>query len=481
MLVPMLAIMGLTLGLVSLVQAYLAAASLARQQRAQQARIVQTLSRANFPLDGNVLRQAAALIGAELAVTDGSGRVLAASDPRLPLWLPHAREAGPPMPAPGGGAASPWYHAALPLDRRAVGGELWTLHLAYDRQTWDQARWRAVAPPLVVGGAGLAMVAIAAGLIASHVTQPIRQLQRQVEAIAQGRFVPFPLPLRRDEVRELAVAINQLAQRLAEYDRQMRRHERLAAVATLGAGMAHQLRNAATGCRMAIDLHRRDCPAQQAAGTDDPLRVALRQLDQMESSIQRLLVLGRAQPDPHQPIELTEVAREAVDLVRPMAAHWGLTLDVSLPPSPLPAQGDRPALVHALVELLLNAMQATQRQKAENAPAGGSAPSSLSTIALRVEADSSAPQRCRFWVSDPGPGPAASMVAELFEPLTSDKPGGTGLGLAACRRIAEEHAGTLRFTRQADRTCFILEIATSQPSRTGQASPSAAVNSATKT
>jgi nitrogen-specific signal transduction histidine kinase len=53
------------------------------------------------------------------------------------------------------------------------------------------------------------------------------------------------------------------------------------------------------------------------------------------------------------------------------------------------------------------------------------------------------------------------IAAQLFEPLTTDKPGGTGLGLAAAQRIAQEHGGTLTYVRQADRTCFVLQIAAS--------------------
>lgn len=462
MLLPMLGIMGLTLSMVSLVQAWLGTASLARQERSQQARIVQTLSGTNFPLDSNVLRQAAALVGAELVVTDATGRILASSDPgAVVLFPPTGAKAHTSPEASGRPGRLPWRQAALRLDRRAVGGPNLTLHLLYDRQTWDQARWRAIGPPLAVGGVGLMLVAVAATWIAGHVTRPIRQLQQQVQALAQGRFDPLPLPDRHDELRDLAEAINQLAQRLTDYDRQVRRHERLATVATLGAGMAHQLRNAATGCRMAIDLHRRDCPARGAAGGDDPLQVALRQLDHMESSIQRLLLLGRAEGPVRQPVDLAELAREALELVRPLAAHWGIALAFTEPQHSLVVAGDRTALVHALVELLLNAMEASLRGKigTSDPTARTEAGQPLVQVQARVVEQAAAPRRAfQVLVSDPGPGLAPPIATKLFEPLTTDKPGGTGLGLASARRVAEDHGGTLRYFRQADRTCFVFEV-----------------------
>ena len=98
----------------------------------------------------------------------------------------------------------------------------------------------------------------------------------------------MPVARRNDELRNLAESINRMAGQLANYERQVRRHERLKTLGQLGASMAHQLRNAATGGRMAIELHRRDCPR---ATSDNSLEVALRQLLLMESYLRQFLTI----------------------------------------------------------------------------------------------------------------------------------------------------------------------------------------------
>jgi len=67
---------------------------------------------------------------------------------------------------------------------------------------------------------------------------------------------------------------------LADHQRPALHNARLSTLGRLGAAMAHQLRNAATGGRLAVELHRRDCPR---AASDESLDVALRQMRLMET------------------------------------------------------------------------------------------------------------------------------------------------------------------------------------------------------
>ena len=139
----------------------------------------------------------------------------------------------------------------------------------------------------MIAGLVAAVVAMAiATWLSRRLARPIGTLVARTAAIARGDFTPIPLAQRNDELRDLVESINGMAEQLAEYERQVRRQERLRALGQLGASMAHQLRNAATGGRMAIELHRRDCPN---ANLGESLDVALRQLRLMESYLRQFL------------------------------------------------------------------------------------------------------------------------------------------------------------------------------------------------
>ena len=119
--------------------------------------------------------------------------------------------------------------------------------------------------------------------------------------------------------------MNRMAAMLAGYEEEVRRTERMRTLAHLGGGIAHQLRNSATGCAMAVDLHAEECPLGEASET---LAVAKRQLRLMEQYIQRFLQLGKSsETPPMQSIDLAALVDDLVPLVAPSARHAGVELD----------------------------------------------------------------------------------------------------------------------------------------------------------
>jgi signal transduction histidine kinase len=172
------------------------------------------------------------------------------------------------------------------------------------------------------------MMGVFSFVIASRVTRPIHQLCEQVGRIAHGQFVPMATaPARDDEVRDLSLAVNRMSEMLSRYETQVRRNERLRTFGRLGGGIAHQIRNAATGCRLALDLHHRRCPAAQ----DESLTVACQQLDLMEDFPGAVPVPGQVPIGPPVPVDLTEVVQRVLPLVQPKARHLGVELSWTPP------------------------------------------------------------------------------------------------------------------------------------------------------
>ncbi|MDX1946868.1 MAG: HAMP domain-containing sensor histidine kinase [Pirellulaceae bacterium] len=454
-LLPMVGILLLTMGGASALQAWQAWRLEQARLEARLAAVARTLSATNFPLESGVLRQAGGLTGAEYVVTDLSGELIATSDAELSTLKGPARQVagGFDLHAPVAAGVRQYFRATVPLDRRAVGGGCYWLQVYYPVESWREARWQATWPPLAIGGAALALVGVAAYAIARQVTRPLESLRSQVDRIAAGDFQPLATPRRDDELRQLAAAVNQMALTLARYETEIRRSERLRTLGTLGGGIAHQVRNAATGCRIALDLHQRDCPLPAADGADEPLAVAVRQLELIETYIQRLLALGRPTAAARQRVDLADIVTEAAALVRPMAEHVGVGVESSLPEKPLIVSADAVALGQLLVNLLLNGVQATAALQVAALGSGGAPRPEVTLAAESVAAD-----RARLVISDPGPGPAAELCDRLFEPVATDKPGGTGRGLVVVRQIAEDHGGTIRWERRGERTNFIVEL-----------------------
>jgi signal transduction histidine kinase len=316
------------------------------------------------------------------------------------------------------------------------------LLVLYPEDRWWTATRGAVLPPLIAGGV-TALVAVAlTAWWARRFVRPIGLLSRQTEEIASGVFQPMQLPARDDELRDLTQSINRMVEQLTRYEQQVRRSERLKTLGQLGAGLAHQLRNWLTGAQMALQLHSRECPLGANA---ESLDMALRQMSLMESYLQRFLTLGAGRDDAPRPSErrelsLPQLVEDVLSLVRPRGRHVGVDIQWLPPTAPIVLCGDHDELQELLVNLLLNGIDAASR--------------STSSPWVRVEVECTTADQVRLRVIDSGPGPTPAIAGQLFEPFVTDKPEGTGLGLAVAKQIAEAHGGELRWQRDGEATEF---------------------------
>jgi signal transduction histidine kinase len=434
----------------TLVSVYLAAEATSREQLANLHQVVTTLSKApRYPLSQTVLKYMSGLSGGEFVLMDSDGKVTLST---IPLDAPDlavlrsvpARQ-GNDLFAQGivvrlGGKQ--FVSDQTPLPGRMPGGKPEHLIILYPKhQWWSIARAEAV-PVLIAGCVSMLLAMIVSVLVAGRFVHPIRVLRNQADQIADGRFQPVELPRHNDEIGDLTGSINRMTERLGRYEDEVRRHERLRVLGQLGAGIAHQLRNAATGARMAVELHRQETPA---SADDESLQIALRQLRLMESHVQRFLSLGRHEPSTHAPVTLQAVVDDALPLLRPACDHAGIDLRCHRPDEPVRVRGDAHWLGQLLTNLVLNAIEAAGRL---SRPGG--------QIDLELDADESGHAVVR--VQNNGPTPDAAIADRLFEPFVTDKPDGTGLGLYLVRQVAEDHGGTVRWERRNDATCFTVEL-----------------------
>jgi len=327
------------------------------------------------------------------------------------------------------------------VEGRLRSGEASTLWILYPEDQLTSRVYQAVLPAVIAGLAAAAVAAAITGWLARRLTRPLAELAERTAAIAQGDFAPLPVGRRNDELRDLVESINSMTEQLAEYERRIRHQERLRTLGQLGASMAHQLRNAAAGGRMAIELHRRECSAGAA---DESLDVALRQLKLMESYLRQFLSFGESAPPAPQKVNTTLLVEDVLSLVRPSCVHAGIKLLFTPPETPMFLSGDPESLRQLLTNLVLNASEAT----------GGKTAAPQVSVEIAQLPDG----RGAIRVIDNGPGPAAEVGPQLFESFITTKPDGFGIGLFVARQIAERHGGRLDWRREGDATCFSFEF-----------------------
>ncbi len=447
LLVPMLSVVVLAIVLASGAGGYYGAMRQRQSQEDSLRRVVATLAEPNFPLTEAVLQQMSGLSGAEFVFLDAKRKVLAGTLALTAADEERLRNITPQPSVELGGRV--YLCKQTPVIGRGPGRVSGSLVVLYSQERWSAATWQAAYPALAAGAIAVAAVIAVTTLLARRFVRPIHRLSDQTAHIAEGDFTPVALGNVDDELRDLAVSINRMTERLGQYEREVRRSEQLRTLGQLGAGMAHQLRNAATGSRMAIELHHRQCPA----AANESLNVALRQLRLMESYLQRFLTLGRPkraarEPQAVAPVALAALVDDVFTLVRPACLHGGIDLAVVNPDSPLCVLGDADELRQMLLNLALNAVDAVSGQE-----------STAKRIVLAIEPLGPPPSaRCVLCVRDSGPGPSPEVSARLFEPFVTGKPEGTGLGLFVARQIAEDHGGTIRWQRCEGMTEFRAEL-----------------------
>jgi signal transduction histidine kinase len=393
--------------------------------RSQLVRVVQTLTEPpTFPLTPRVLEQMRGFSGAEFVLVKRGGETTGT------------------FSRPGGFAPSRddthWTvdgetyrveRVALPENHPNAGG---TLYVGYPESAQRSAVRDAMRPAIISGGA-IAVVAVILAWLGSRFVGRLRDLERQTRRIAEGDFRTVPPSEGRDELGDLARSIQEMARRLEGYQAELQRTERLRVLGEFSGGLAHQLRNAAAGARLAVQLYLGDLRAAASPSDPDrePLEVALRQLARIESNLRQFLSLGKPAPTDMKPCDWTEILDTAVRLLQPQCRHAGIELAWSKP-APVGRNGDATLLGHLFGNLIGNAIDA----------AGPGGRVEVLWLGDAVE------------VIDSGSGPPPQIAGRLFEPFVTGRDQGIGLGLAVARQAAEAHGCEITWERREGKTVF---------------------------
>jgi len=205
--------------------------------------------------------------------------------------------------------------------------------------------------------------------------------------------------------------------------------EKLAAVGRLAAGVAHEIRNPVA--MISSSLATAGYPGTEPTEREEMFAIAARESKRLESLTADFLTYARPSPLRLSPVLMDDQLSYIAAVTRAHAASRGITI-VSELGAAVPVNVDAPQLEGALLNLVLNAVDAT--------PSAGTVRLSASVMGDVLNID----------VEDSGPAIPEAYLPQIFEPFFTTKPAGTGLGLAIARGVAIAHGGDLHLTQNRD-------------------------------
>ena len=227
----------------------------------------------------------------------------------------------------------------------------------------------------------------------------------------------------------------------SELTARVRHNERLAAVGTLAAGLAHEIRNPLHGALLHVTFLER---AMKKAGPID--QDASEALTVVRSEIQRLsnlttdfLDFARPRPLDRASVDIGSLCTHVAQVVSGKATEAGVEVKLDLPRTPLMISIDGAKIEQVLLNLAQNGIEAM-------APGGGA-------LVMRVRRK---PLQAVVEIEDGGGGLLPD--APVFDPFYSTKALGTGLGLAIAHSIVSAHGGVLEFESVPRKTVFRVAL-----------------------
>lgn len=282
-----------------------------------------------------------------------------------------------------------------------------------------------------------ALVAVLAWLVARGIVAPVRRLVTATREVGHGNLEVRVAAAGRDEIGELGRAFNEMTDDLATisrraaelHQREIARAHQLATVGELASGVAHEIKNPVVGISNGLDLvvkHVRDDAKLYPIASE-----MKRQLSRIETAVRDLLAFARpATPEPA-PVPPATVLSRATRLVEPAAEQAGVKIRTKVASDLSRVWMDEELTRQALVNLLMNAVQAS-------AP-GGVVEAAVAPVDGGVE----------YAVTDSGRGIATEDLEKIFRPFYTTRHSGTGLGLSITREIVERQGGGVRVRSRA--------------------------------
>ncbi|MGP0592166.1 two-component system sensor histidine kinase NtrB [Nitrospira sp. T9] len=210
--------------------------------------------------------------------------------------------------------------------------------------------------------------------------------------------------------------------------------QRLTALHTLSAGVAHELRNPLSALDLNLHLLEEELRETTALSsrTNDYFKVLNTELSRLSAILDNIMRYAQSRPSKFQEVNIQSLVSHVAQLLQLEAEDRNQKLQVSVPTNLPDVQGDETQIAQALINIVINAFQAMS--------VGG-----ICRIIVQERA-----RQERRWVEiavhDTGQGIDPQSLVHIFDPFYTTKETGTGLGLAVAHRILQNHGGRIDVT-----------------------------------
>jgi PAS domain S-box-containing protein len=222
---------------------------------------------------------------------------------------------------------------------------------------------------------------------------------------------------------------------------QLQVSERLAALGRITAGVAHEVKNPLNSMRLWLENLKESLPAQTDGSAMQAVNVLDAEIDRLDMVVKRFLDFSRPMDVRLEPTQLADMLKEVLEVAGPQLERAKVQVAQLLPIDVPEVFGDRALLKQAILNLVLNAVDAM--------PNGGQLQLTLSRRGGMAE----------ITVGDTGKGIPMEHRQKVFQLFFTTRPGGSGIGLASTFQIVQLHNGSIDFTTEVGRgTTFRIEL-----------------------
>lgn len=338
-----------------------------------------------------------------------------------------------------------------------VSDQHWTLLIAHSRTPIDTPIRHFTIVLSAVMIFALAVAGVLGALIGSYVARPIARLRSATREIAAGDLSRRVDITTGDELEALASDFNMMTERLRdaherlatwneELEREVARQtdelhqqqtalaraDKMASIGQMTAGVMHEVGNPLAAIKTKIQV------AEEEGGLCEKchnlVSEILTEVDRLAMFLRSFSRLARMREPQMGEVSVAEVVRGVTTLIVPALRRRDMQLLVESASDAPTIRADAEQLRHLLINLILNAMEAS---------------STGSEIVVRIREMAAGRDRntscdgVGIEVVDQGAGIPEEIVCKIWDPFFTTRGEGTGLGLSICRRIVEDHAGTI--------------------------------------